>query len=84
MGSGIAQIAAQSGCEVWITDTRQEALDKSQRSLTATLTTLCEKGKITEEESCRVLGVPTGGDVIGGAAADRIIGNSERRTFAQR
>lgn len=56
MGSGIAQIAAQSGCEVWITDTRQEALDKSQRSLTATLTTLCEKGKITEEDKSATLG----------------------------
>jgi len=55
MGSGIAQIAAQSGCEVWITDTRQEALDKSRASLTATLTTLCEKGKITEEEKTTTL-----------------------------
>ena len=56
MGSGIAQIAAQSGCEVWITDTRQEALDKSRASLTATLTTLSEKGKITEEEKTATLG----------------------------
>ncbi len=50
MGSGIAQIAAQSGHAVWVNDARQEALDKAQRGLTATLTTLCEKGKITEEE----------------------------------
>lgn len=56
MGSGIAQIAAQSGCEVWITDTRKEALDKSRASLTATLTTLSEKGKITEEEKTATLG----------------------------
>ncbi|MFN9977471.1 MAG: 3-hydroxyacyl-CoA dehydrogenase family protein, partial [Phycisphaerae bacterium] len=41
---------------VWITDTRQEALDKSRASLTATLTTLSEKGKITEEEKTATLG----------------------------
>ncbi|MFN8699857.1 MAG: 3-hydroxyacyl-CoA dehydrogenase NAD-binding domain-containing protein, partial [Flavobacteriales bacterium] len=55
MGSGIAQIAAQSGHAVWVNDARQEALDKAQRGLTATLTTLCEKGKITEEEKSATL-----------------------------
>ena len=37
MGSGIAQVAATSGCVVKIYDTNQEVLDKSKTNLEITL-----------------------------------------------
>lgn len=49
MGSGIAQVAAQAGNIVLLSDTRQEALDKSKAGLAATFTKLVEKGKMTSE-----------------------------------
>jgi 3-hydroxybutyryl-CoA dehydrogenase len=46
MGSGIAQVAATSGCQVSLYDTNQEALSKSKSNLETTLSKLVEKGKI--------------------------------------
>ena len=46
MGSGIAQVAATSGCSVKIYDTSKEALSKSKSALGKTLDMLLEKGKI--------------------------------------
>jgi 3-hydroxybutyryl-CoA dehydrogenase len=43
MGSGIAQVAATSGCTVKIFDTNKEALAKSKSNLEITLTKLVEK-----------------------------------------
>ena len=54
MGSGIAQIASTSGCEVKIFDTNQEALSKSKALLEATLSKLVEKAKIDEAEKFRI------------------------------
>jgi 3-hydroxybutyryl-CoA dehydrogenase len=54
MGSGIAQIAATSGCEVKIFDTNQEALSKSKALLATTLSKLVEKAKIDEAEKFRI------------------------------
>jgi 3-hydroxybutyryl-CoA dehydrogenase len=51
MGSGIAQVAAQNGCEVVLYDTRQEALDLSKTKLSKVAARLVEKGKWTEEQS---------------------------------
>ena len=44
MGSGIAQVAATAGCKVKVFDTKQEALDKSQKALEKILSRLIEKG----------------------------------------
>jgi 3-hydroxybutyryl-CoA dehydrogenase len=55
MGSGIAQVAATSGCTVKIFDTNKDALTKSKTNLEITLTKLVEKGKIDTSEKSRVL-----------------------------
>lgn len=54
MGSGIAQVAAASGCNVKIYDTNAAALSRSKSSLETTLMKLIEKGKIDAAESQRI------------------------------
>jgi 3-hydroxybutyryl-CoA dehydrogenase len=54
MGSGIAQVAATSGCKVSIYDTNKEALNKSKSNLESTLSKLVEKGKIDASEKTRI------------------------------
>ena len=54
MGSGIAQVAATSGCEVKIYDTNLDALAKSKSNLKNTLSKLVEKTKIDEHEKSRI------------------------------
>ena len=54
MGSGIAQVAATSGCSVKLYDTNQQALDKSKFTLESTLSKLLEKGKIDLAERDRI------------------------------
>lgn len=51
MGSGIAQVASQSGCQVVLYDTNQAALDKSVESLEKVMRRLVEKGRIDIKES---------------------------------
>ncbi len=54
MGSGIAQVAATSGCTVKVFDTNQEALDKSKNALEKVLSRLIEKGRIDQNEKDRI------------------------------
>lgn len=54
MGSGIAQVAATSGCKVKLYDTNQAALDKAKASLEKILNRLIEKGRINAEEKNRI------------------------------
>ncbi|MDT7830798.1 3-hydroxyacyl-CoA dehydrogenase NAD-binding domain-containing protein [Flavobacteriaceae bacterium S356] len=56
MGSGIAQVAATSGCKVKLYDTHQNALDKSKASLEKILSRLIEKGRIDADEKSRIQG----------------------------
>jgi 3-hydroxybutyryl-CoA dehydrogenase len=56
MGSGIAQVAATSGCTVKIYDTNLEAIAKSKTALEKTMATLLEKGKINADEKARIHG----------------------------
>jgi len=51
MGSGIAQVAATFGHEVFIYDNNEQALIKSKENLNSTLKMLAEKGKISFEEA---------------------------------
>jgi len=53
MGSGIAQVAATSGCKVKLYDTNPAALEKAKASLEKILLRLIEKGRIdvSEKES---------------------------------
>jgi 3-hydroxybutyryl-CoA dehydrogenase len=53
MGSGIAQVAAQSGCQVRVRDTDQGQLAKGRASIEKSTAKLVEKGKLpaTEREA---------------------------------
>ena len=54
MGSGIAQVAATSGCKVKLYDTNQAALDKSKVALDKVLSRLIVKGRIDSVEKNRI------------------------------
>lgn len=56
MGAGIAQVAAQNGCEVVLVDQSQEMLTKSEISLDKVLSRLVEKGMLTEDEKINIQG----------------------------
>lgn len=49
MGSGIAQVAAQCGHEVVLYDTNQGQLDLAEKNLKKLMTSMVEKGKVSEE-----------------------------------
>lgn len=50
MGTGIAQVVAQSGAHVVLHDLSSEAVERAQKNLNATWTKLVEKGKMTAED----------------------------------
>ena len=56
MGSGIAQVAAQSGIEVVLADASPELAKKAVDKLGATLAKLVEKGKLCAADRDQVLG----------------------------
>lgn len=60
MGSGIAQVAAQAGCQVWLRDISQELVDKGLGGIRRFLDKSVEKAKITAAERDAVLGRITG------------------------
>jgi len=51
MGSGIAQTAAQAGCDVLMNEINQELLDRGQQRVAGAWTMLAGKGRITEEQA---------------------------------
>jgi 3-hydroxybutyryl-CoA dehydrogenase len=51
MGTGIAQVAASSGCKVKIYDNQQHALEKCKKSIDGSLGKMLEKGKISQHEA---------------------------------
>lgn len=55
MGSGIAQVAAQAGCEVVVREANEELLDKGLARIKKFLDGGVEKGKMTEDERDAVL-----------------------------
>ena len=54
MGSGIAQVAATSGCKVKLYDTNQAALDKSKVALDKVLSSLIVKRRIDSVEKNKI------------------------------
>ena len=56
MGSGIAQVLAQAGVQVFLFDTKDEALDRAMSKLGGTMERLVEKGRLTSEEREGILG----------------------------
>ena len=56
MGAGIAQVAAQNGCEVVLVDQSQEMLTKAETNLDKVLARLVEKDSISEDEKINIQG----------------------------
>ncbi len=56
MGSGIAQIAAQNGHQVVLSDTTDSALEQSKLKLEKIFARLVEKGKLTNDDAKSILG----------------------------
>jgi 3-hydroxybutyryl-CoA dehydrogenase len=56
MGSGIAQVASQSGHEVVLFDTNPAQLEKAKSKLAKIMARLIEKGRVTNEESEAIQG----------------------------
>ena len=55
MGSGIAQVAAQSGWDVKVYDLSKEQLSKSEQALEQTAKKLVEKGKWDSDDAAKIL-----------------------------
>lgn len=51
MGSGIAQLAATNGCEVWLHDSDFVALSKARESISSRIQNLVLKGHLTKVSS---------------------------------
>ena len=51
MGSGMAQIAAEAGCEVVLVDAIDKALERSKNQLARVMDRLVEKGRRTAEQA---------------------------------
>ena len=56
MGNGIAQLAAQIGCQVVMRDIEQRFVDKGIKNITGFLSKSVEKGKMTEDQKKEILG----------------------------
>ncbi len=73
MGSGIAQVCAQAGIEVFITDVSREALDKALRNITWSVGKFVEKGKLAEGKEAILRRIKTVNDFGAAAEADLAI-----------
>jgi 3-hydroxybutyryl-CoA dehydrogenase len=74
MGSGIAQVVAQSGCKVFLRDIKDEFVAKGLAGIGKNLGKLVDKGKMKAEDRDAVLGRVTGTVDIGPAKdADFVI-----------
>jgi 3-hydroxyacyl-CoA dehydrogenase len=60
MGHGIAQVAAQAGCQVVVRETEQAALDKGLARVSKSLDKLVEKEKLTRDQADAALANLTG------------------------
>lgn len=56
MGSGIAQVCAMAGYDVYMNDLKQEFLDRGLAGITKNLSRSVDKGRMTEDEKAAVLG----------------------------
>ena len=56
MGSGIAQVAAQAGCQVTVREVSQQLLDKGLQGIDKNLARLVEKGTLSAADRDQVRG----------------------------
>lgn len=74
MGSGIAQVCIEHGIPTVLTDISQELADNGKAKIAHFLQRKVDKGKISQEERERALGLlDTSGDYAAGADADVVI-----------
>ena len=73
MGSGIAQVSAQAGCEVVLNDVAEQALDKAKKNIAWSVGKLAEKGKIKDSQDAVMGRVKTSMQVEDGKDADLVI-----------
>jgi 3-hydroxybutyryl-CoA dehydrogenase len=73
MGSGIAQVCAQSGLEVVLYDIDPEALKKAIKSVEWSVGKFVEKGELKEEKSVIMGRIKTASDFSDAAASDLLI-----------
>ncbi|TXK87744.1 3-hydroxybutyryl-CoA dehydrogenase, partial [Parageobacillus sp. SY1] len=74
MGSGIAQVCAMAGYDVFLHDISQQQLDKGLANIEKLLSRQVEKGKLTEEEKEATLSRLTPStDLQNAAKADLVI-----------
>jgi 3-hydroxybutyryl-CoA dehydrogenase len=74
MGSGIAQVALQSGLRVSLQDVGEEAVSRGVKNIERNLARLVEKGKMVPEQKAECLGrLSKATGFEGAAAADLII-----------
>jgi len=70
MGSGIAQVCAQSGMTVVLNDISQEAIDTGLKNITWSVSRFIEKGKLTEDKETILNRISTALDFSNGSDAD--------------
>lgn len=73
MGSGIAQVCAQAGINVFLNDVSGESLDKAVKSIAWSLGKFLEKGKIKEDVDTVMARIETTLDMSPAAEADLAI-----------
>jgi 3-hydroxybutyryl-CoA dehydrogenase len=73
MGSGIAQVCAQSGIQVVLNDVSQEALDRAYKNIAWSVGKFVEKGKLSEDKETIVSRIVTTSNYEDGADADLVI-----------
>ncbi|NQT57141.1 MAG: 3-hydroxybutyryl-CoA dehydrogenase, partial [Desulfobacteraceae bacterium] len=70
MGSGIAQVCAQSGIEVILNDVNQEALNKGLKNIEWSVGKFIEKGKLSENKETILARIKTATDLSQAGDAD--------------
>ncbi|MBL7212327.1 MAG: 3-hydroxyacyl-CoA dehydrogenase family protein [Desulfobacteraceae bacterium] len=73
MGNGIAQVCAQTGISVVMSDMSQDLLDKALKNITWSVSKFSEKGKISEDVDTVMDRIQTSSDYQAAADADLII-----------
>lgn len=70
MGSGIAQVCAQSGITVVLNDISQEAIENGLKNIAWSVSKFIEKGKLTEDKDTILNRISTDADYTKAADAD--------------
>jgi 3-hydroxybutyryl-CoA dehydrogenase len=73
MGSGIAQVCAQAGIDVFLNDAAAEALDKAIKTIEWSVGKFIEKGKLTEDQHTIIGRISTIKDLEKGKDVDLVI-----------